>query len=117
MESNKNIEKKETSETMEKSDRNTEEKGASSVVVIDFMAGWCGPCKMQDPVIEELKKKFEGKVTFKKVDVDNNNALARKYKVMAVPTLVIEKDGNVFKTYVGLTRTSELEKVINEALK
>lgn len=117
MESDRNIEKKETSETMEKSDKSTEEKEACNVVVIDFMAEWCGPCKMQDPVIEELKKKFEGKVTFKKVDIDNNNELASKYKVMAVPTLIIEKDGNVFKKYVGLTRTKELEKAINDALK
>ena len=89
----------------------------SSVVVIDFMAEWCGPCKMQEPVIEEMKKLFEGKVEFKKIDVDENGELADKYKVMAVPTLVIEKDGNIFEKYVGLTRSKVLEKKINEALK
>jgi thioredoxin 1 len=107
MESDKNIVEKETNKVME-SDKN--------IVVIDFMAEWCGPCKMQDPVIEEMKKKFEGKATFKKIDVDKEGELADKYNVMAVPTLIIEKNGNVFKKYVGLTGSKELEKTINDAL-
>jgi thioredoxin 1 len=116
MEYDKNIEKKETSEIMEKSDKKIEEKETNNVIVIDFMAEWCGPCKMQDPVIEEMKKKFEGKVTFKKIDIDTNGELANKYNIMAVPTLIIEKNGNVFKKLVGLTRSKELEKTINDAI-
>jgi thioredoxin 1 len=99
------------------SDKNIVEKETSNVVIIDFMAEWCGPCKMQDPVIEEMKKKFEGKATFKKIDVDKEGELADKYNVMAIPTLIIEKNGNVFKKYVGLTSSKELEKTINDALK
>lgn len=116
MESDQNIQKKETSKIME-SDKNIQKKETSSVVVIDFMAEWCGPCKMQDPIIEELKKKFEGKVTFKKIDVDKGGELTKKYKIMAVPTLVIEKDGIAFKQYVGMTRSKVLEDTINDALK
>lgn len=89
---------------------------SSNVVIIDFMAEWCGPCKMQDPVIEELKKIFGDKIEFRKIDVDTNGALADKYKIMAVPTLVIEKDGEVFKRHVGLTKVQILEKEINDAL-
>lgn len=88
----------------------------TNVIVIDFMAEWCGPCKMQDLVIDEMKKKFEGKVEFKKIDIDENVELATKYKIMAVPTLIIEKDGEIFKTYVGLTRSKVLEDIINKAL-
>jgi len=84
---------------------------------MDFFAEWCGPCKMQDPIIEELKKIFGDKVEFKKVDVDNNNELAVKFMVHAVPTLVIEKDGAVFKRYTGVTRTNVLEADLNAALK
>jgi thioredoxin 1 len=89
----------------------------SNVIVIDFMAEWCGPCKMQDPIIDEMKKKFEGRVEFKKIDIDENYELADKYKIMAVPTLIIEKDGNVFEKYVGVTRSKILEDKINDALK
>lgn len=88
----------------------------SKVVVIDFMAEWCGPCKMQDPILEELKKKFEGKVEFKKIDVDDNAELANKYQIMAVPTLIIEKDGNILKKFVGVTKAKVLEEIITEAL-
>ena len=89
----------------------------SKVVLMDFFAEWCGPCKMQDPIIEELKKIFGDKVEFKKVDVDNDNELASKFTIHAVPTLVIEKDGAVFKRYTGVTRTNVLEADLNAALK
>lgn len=89
----------------------------SKVVLMDFFAEWCGPCKMQDPIIEELKKKFGDKVEFRKVDVDTNQELAIKYMIHAVPTLILEKDGEVFKRYVGVTRAKVLEEDINAALK
>ncbi|MCZ7393069.1 MAG: thioredoxin [Candidatus Methanoperedens sp.] len=88
----------------------------SKIVLMDFFAEWCGPCKMQDPILEELKKKFADKVEFKKVDVDTNNELAAKYTVHAVPTLILEKDGALFKRYVGVTRANVLEADINTAL-
>lgn len=88
----------------------------SKVVLMDFYADWCGPCKMQDPILEELKKKFADKVEFKKVDVDTNHELAAKYTIHAVPTLILEKDNAVFKRYVGVTRASTLEADINAAL-
>lgn len=88
----------------------------SKVVLMDFFAEWCGPCKMQDPILEELKKKFGDKVEFKKVDVDTAHELAAKYTIHAVPTLILEKDGAVFKRYVGVTRASVLEADMNAAL-
>ncbi len=89
----------------------------SKVVLMDFFAEWCGPCKMQDPIIEELKKKFGDKVEFRKVNVDTNQELTMKYMIQAVPTLILEKDGEVFKRYVGVTRAKVLEEDINAALK
>lgn len=89
----------------------------SKVVLMDFFAEWCGPCKMQDPIMEELKKKFGDTVEFKKVDVDTDQELAIKYTIHAVPTLILEKDGALFKRYVGVTRANVLEADLNAALK
>ncbi len=66
-------------------------------VVIDFWAEWCNPCKMQAPVIDELAEELEGKVKFGKVNVDEEAALALKYQVMSIPTLVVMNYG-LFQT-------------------
>jgi thioredoxin 1 len=88
----------------------------NKIVVIDFMATWCGPCRLQDPILEDLKKKFEDRIEFKKINVDENNELTNKYSIHAVPTLVIEKEGNIFKKYIGVTSFNELDKAIEDAL-
>ena len=71
---------------------------------------------MQKPILEELEKKFKDQVEFKIIDVDQNRELAKKYVVQAVPTLVIEKDGQVVKRFTGVTSgdvlSSELQKVL-----
>ncbi len=89
----------------------------SKVVLMDFFAEWCGPCKTQDPILEQVKKKFEDKVEFRKVDVDTNPELAAKYKINSIPTLIIEKDGAVLKQYTGVTSANVLEADLNAALK
>ena len=89
----------------------------SDVIFMDFYTEWCGPCKMQDPIIEGLEKKFAGSVEFKKIDADKNMEMSAKYGIQAIPTLVIEKDGEIFKKYVGVTKSNVLEADLNEALK
>ena len=89
----------------------------SKVVLMDFFAEWCVPCKMQDPINEEIKKKFGDRIEIKKIDVDTNFELASKFTIHAVPTLILERDGAVFKRYTGVTRASVLEADINAALK
>jgi len=89
----------------------------SKVILMDFYAEWCGPCKMQDPINEEVKKKFGDRIEIKKIDVDTNFEIASKYTIHAVPTLLIERDGVVFKRYTGVTRASVLEADLNAALK
>lgn len=71
-------------------------------VVIDFWADWCGPCKMQAPILEELAEELDGKVKFGKVNVDEEAALALKYQVMSIPTLVVMNYGIFQKKAVGL---------------
>lgn len=89
----------------------------NKIVLIDFFAVWCSPCRMQDPILEDLKKKYEDKVEFKKIDVDKNGEIADKYNIRAVPTLVLEKDEKILKRYVGVTMFKILEEDIIEALK
>ena len=66
-------------------------------VIMDFWAEWCGPCQMQGPVIDALAEEMEGKVKFGKVNVDEEAALALKYQVMSIPTLIVMQYG-IFKT-------------------
>ena len=72
---------------------------------------------MQDPINEEIKKKFGDRIEFRKIDVDTEQELAIKYTIHAVPTLILEKDGVLFKRYTGVTRASVLEEDISAALK
>lgn len=77
-------------------------------VLMDFSATWCGPCRMQKPILEELEKDYADRVEFKIIDVDENQELASKYGIHAVPTLIIEKDGTEIKRYMGVTQKSVL---------
>lgn len=84
----------------------------SKPVLFDFFATWCGPCKMQTPILEELAKKMGDSVDIRKVDVDQNMELAEKYSIRVVPTLIIEKDGKVVQSMEGVTDLTTLEKLL-----
>ena len=70
-------------------------------VMVDFTAVWCGPCKMLEPVVEQLSLDWDGKVKIVKMDVDNNSNLAMKYGVMGVPTLILFVNGNPCLLYTS----------------
>lgn len=84
---------------------------SSGKVVVDFFATWCGPCKMQAPVLEEVAKE-QTNVTFLKVDVDDFSELAQKYGVMSIPTIKLFVDGKEAKTNVGFMDKSAVEDFI-----
>jgi len=84
----------------------------SKPVLFDFFATWCGPCKMQTPIIEELAKKMGDAVEIRKIDVDQHMDLAEKYAIRVVPTMVIEKDGKVIQSLEGVTDAATLEKIL-----
>ena len=75
---------------------------ANPVVMVDFWAEWCGPCKMLSPAIEELSARYEGRALVAKVNVDESPDLARRFGVMSIPTVVILKDGAEVERKVGL---------------
>lgn len=85
-------------------------------VLVDFYADWCGPCKMMSPVIDELAQDYEGRVKIGKLNTDENRAIAMKYGVMSIPTMILLKDGEVVDTVTGAVAKSLLEQKINNIL-
>ncbi len=90
--------------------------GQYSILVLDCWAEWCGPCRMIGPIIEELAGEMKGKVVFGKLNVDENPQTANKYKISAIPTLMVFKDGKLIDKLVGAypktTLTAKIEKYL-----
>ncbi|KIL53290.1 thioredoxin [Jeotgalibacillus alimentarius] len=84
------------------------------LVLADFWATWCGPCKMIAPVLEELDTDMGDKVKIVKLDVDENQETASKYGVMSIPTLVVFKDGEIVDKVVGFQPKEALEELLNK---
>jgi thioredoxin 1 len=84
----------------------------SKPVLFDFFATWCGPCRMQTPILDELEKKMGDSIEVRKIDVDQDLELAQKYEIRVVPTLIIEKDGKVIQTLEGVTDATTLENLL-----
>ena len=83
-------------------------------VLIDFHAEWCGPCKVQSPIIKEVAKEIEGKVRIVKIDIDKNQAIAQRYNVKGVPTLALFKNGQIVWRQSGVQTKPQLMAVINQ---
>ena len=81
-------------------------------VLIDFYADWCGPCRLQTPRLEDLKKRMGDTIEIRKVNVDNHMDLANQYGIEVVPTLIIEKDGKVIRRLEGVTEAGVLEGIM-----
>lgn len=87
---------------------------SDKVVLVDFFATWCGPCKMQGPIIEELAKEMGDKAIVGALDVDANPETAGKYNVMSIPTLIIFKGGEAKSTMMGLQGKEQLKAEIEK---
>ncbi|MBM4404737.1 MAG: thioredoxin [Chloroflexi bacterium] len=100
---------------VEVSDQNFEAQvlKAATPVVVDFWAVWCGPCRMIAPVVEELATEYDGKVSFVKLNVDENPETSMKYSVRAIPTLLIFKGGKPVDQIVGAVPKREIKRRVD----
>ncbi len=81
-------------------------------VLVDFWADWCGPCKMLSPIIADIAKEYEGRVKVGKINIDEEQGLAMKYRVASIPTLVLFRDGQAVKRSVGAVPKSQIEEML-----
>lgn len=97
-------------------DENFETETNKGVVLIDFWATWCGPCRMQAPIIEQLADEMGDKVMIGKLDVDANPKTAQSFGIMSIPTLLIKKDGQVVDQLVGVHMKDQLKQALEKNL-
>jgi len=86
-----------------------------TVTLKDFYADWCGPCKTQDPILEEIVEDWGESVQFEKIDVDENQDVANEYQVRSIPTVVVENDDGVVERFVGVTQREAIESALETA--
>lgn len=86
-----------------------------TITLKDFRADWCGPCKTQDPILDDLEEDWGDRVEFQEIDVDENQDIANSYQVRSIPTIVVENDDGVVERFVGVTQRDDLEAALEKA--
>jgi len=89
---------------------------SATPVLVDFWATWCRPCTMIAPILDELAEEYSGRITFTRMDIDQNQKTAAQYQIMSIPTLLLFKDGKPIDHIVGLRPKEELKRNLDAAL-
>jgi len=107
-----------SSNTLELTDDNFEQTVINSTTpaLVDFWAEWCMPCKMMAPTLDELADEYAGKLVVGKVNTDENRNVSMQFGISAIPTVILFKDGEMIKKFVGLQQKVDLKTAIDEAL-
>ncbi|NLC68522.1 MAG: thioredoxin [Clostridiaceae bacterium] len=89
---------------------------SKGLVLVDFWAAWCGPCRMVAPVIDQLADEFQDKLVVAKVNVDDEGELATRFRIMSIPTIILFKDGEIAERLIGVRTKDEFKSVIDKYL-
>jgi len=93
------------------------EASTQKLIILDFYADWCPPCKMLHPVLQKISEEFKDKIKILRVDVDKNPFLAQKYNISAIPSIKIFKNKNIVSEFLGFKTYEEVKEIIDSVLK
>ena len=97
-------------------DSNFDQETKNGVVLVDFWAEWCGPCRRLAPTVEAIATDYDGRATVAKLNVDENPTVPSRFMIRGIPTLLVFKDGQLAETHVGLASKEEIAKLIDKHL-
>jgi len=106
-----------SAEVMALNEANFDSQIGQGVVLVDFWATWCGPCKIQGPIVEQVAEQIRGAAKIAKLDVDAAAKIAQRFNISSIPTLIVFKDGKPVQQFVGITQAETLVSAIQAALK
>jgi thioredoxin 1 len=97
-------------------DSNFDDETKQGIVLVDFWAEWCGPCRRLEPTVDALAAQFDGRLTVAKMNVDENPNVPGRFMIRGIPTLLLFKDGNLAETVIGLAAKEDLARMIEKHL-
>ncbi|MDR2279091.1 MAG: thioredoxin [Vagococcus sp.] len=90
-----------------------EKEVGEELALVQFWAPWCGPCKMQTPVLESLQDSYEGKIKFVKVNIDENQNLSSQFGIMSIPNMIVLDKGKLVDNFIGLHQKGQVQEILN----